>query len=78
MPRINQKNKLLYPELSYRLCGFCYQVHNKLGRFRNEKQYADALEEVLKRYLVSANKELGLIVNFRQNYLSPKKVLVSK
>jgi GxxExxY protein len=119
---------VLYPELSYKICGFCFYVHNKLGRYRNEKQYSDALENVLKennikyqkekplqpsfegekpnrnipdfliedkivldikakpfitkddyfqlrRYLVSCNKRLGLIVNFRQLYLYPKRIL---
>ena len=33
----NDSNKLLYPELSYRITGLCYQVHNKLGRFCREK-----------------------------------------
>ncbi len=123
-----QKIELLYPQLSYKICGICYDVHNKLGRFRNERQYADAFEELLrqnqirhkreisltpsfqgeverrnipdfiiedsivvdfkakriitkedyfqmKRYLQSCNKRLGLIINFRQYYLSPKRVL---
>lgn len=129
MQRIILKNiKILYPELSYIICGLCYKVHNQLGRYRNEKQYADALENLLKekrinyvreailppsfngehsrrnipdfiiedkividlkakriitkddyfqmkRYLISYNKELGILVNFRQSYLSSKRVL---
>jgi len=47
MPRII-KNNVLYPELSYRLNGLFFRIHNELGRFRNEKQYADALESALK------------------------------
>jgi GxxExxY protein len=122
------KNNIVHPELSYKTCGLCFYVHNKLGRYRNERQYADAIEELLKenkigyvrekalppsfkgekeernipdfiiddrivleikakpfiakddyfqlrRYLVSCNKKLGLIVNFRQKYLYPKRVL---
>ena len=128
------KNKtfkqILYPELSYRICGLCYKVHNELGKFCNEKQYADALENLLKsekmnyhreislppsfegekerrnisdfiidniiivdlkakriitkddyyqmkRYLSAFKKELGLIINFREHYLKPKRVLNS-
>ena len=126
MPRIN--NKIIFPELSYKICGLCFYAHNQLGRYRNEKQYADCLEKLLsknnlnytrekpipasfdgererrnipdfviddriivdlkaksltlkedyfqmRRYLVSYNKELGLIINFRQKYLFPKRVL---
>lgn len=127
MPRIKNVN-IIYPELSYNVCGLCFYVHNKLGRYLNEKQYADALENLLKeskikyirekallssfkgekerrnipdfivedkividikakpfitkedyfqmrRYLISSKKKLGLIINFRQKYLYPKRVL---
>jgi len=126
MLRINKN--ILYPELSYKICGICFYIHNKLGRYRNEKQYADAFDNLLKennityerekalpssfpgekerrnipdfvidnkvivdlkakpfitkedyfqmrRYLISYDKELGLIINFRQKYLYPKRVL---
>lgn len=125
---MQQMQKVLYPELSYKVYGLCFGVHNKLGQFRSEKSYADALEEALKiagisyqreqslsasfvgendrrnipdfliedkiildikakriitkedyyqmkRYLVASNKKLGLIINFRQKYLSPKRIL---
>ena len=127
MPQIKDLSKVLYPELSYKVYGLCFKVHNELGRFRNEKQYADALEHAfrdskiiyereiplaisfagektrrnipdfliegkiildlkaktiitkedyfqMQRYLISANKRLGIIVNFRQKYLIPKRV----
>jgi GxxExxY protein len=126
MQRINEK--ILHPELSYKICGLCFKIQNELGRYRNEKQYADAFESLLKenkvnykrefalpasfegekdrrnipdfivedkiivdfkakniptkedyfqmkRYLVSYDKELGLIVNFRQKYIYPKRIL---
>ena len=129
MPQM--KDKIIYPELSYIICGLCFSIHNNLGRFRSEKSYADALEELfkreklnykrefaffpsfegeanrrnipdfliddkivldvkakrlvtkedyyqMKRYLISGDKKLGLIVNFRQKYLSPKRILNSE
>jgi len=122
------ENGLIYPELSYKICGLGFKVHNDLGRYRNEKQYGDAFENLLKghgisykrefalevsfngekprrcivdfivedkiviefkareavlkddyfqilRYLVSCNKKLGIVFNFRQKYLRPKRVL---
>ena len=124
---LRNKN-ILYPELSYRLNKLFFETHNNLGRYRNEKQYADYFEKLLRRdnikylreyallpsfdgekerrniidfivddkiiiefktktiitkddyfqvqrYLVSANKELGVIVNFRQVTIKPKRVL---
>ena len=127
MPRII-KNNILHAEISYKLNGIFFKIHNELGRFRNEKQYADALEYKLnlnninyqrekalpesfsgenknrnipdfivedkiiidikakrlitksdyfqmKRYLVSSGKNLGIIVNFRQRFLTPKRIV---
>lgn len=129
MSRI-QKEKVLYPELSYQLCGLCFGVHNTLGMFRSEKSYGDLLEYSLQsahipfvreyeippsfvgenegrnkvdfliadsvvlelkaipfvgkkeyyqmqRYLQASKKKLGIIVNFRQRYLRPKRVVCS-
>lgn len=128
MPVIRKKDKILYPELSYLVCGLCFKIHNELGPFRSEKQYGDALENLfkannlnykrenelllsfegekarrnitdfiiddkiileikaknmitrddyyqIKRYLVSANKKLGILVNFRRKTLQPKRIL---
>lgn len=41
--------EIVYKELSYRINGLLFEVHNKLGRFCREKQYSDALENLLKR-----------------------------
>lgn len=119
--------QILYSQLSYELTGICFKIHNTLGRFCSERQYADALEELLKekkipyqrefelntntiqgnrvdffidhkiivdlkakkfitkedyyqmqRYLQCSNLELGLIINFRNTYLKPKRVLNTK
>lgn len=122
--------KLIYPELSYKITGILFAAHNELGRYRNEKQYADAIENYLKkykipyerekilpssfegeekgrnkvdfliknkiileikakpfvsnddyrqvrRYLVTLNRKLGILVNFRQRYIKPKRILNS-
>jgi len=57
--------KIIYPELSYKLTGLLYETHNHLGKYRNEKQYADYFEGLLK----------GIIVNFRCQSLAPKRIL---
>ncbi len=123
-------SKVIYPELSYKLTGIFFSVHNEQGRFCNEKQYADAVEDYLKklgleyerekvlpssfpneskgrnkvdfvvqgkivleikakrtleredyyqvkRYLSALDRKLGVIVNFRDRYLRPKRILNS-
>lgn len=121
---------IVCPKTSYLLTGCCFEVHNNLGRFLSERQYADALEKIFNekeiefqreyeltslskdipqgsradffikspegqiileikakrlitkedfyqmlRYLKSTNIKLGLIVNFRNRYLKPKRII---
>lgn len=124
------EDKVIYKDLSYKITGLLFRVHRELGRFRNEKQYADYFEKLLKdedikyqreygfkdsqygkdktrcicdfvvedkiilefksanfiskndyyqakRYLITLNLKLAIIINFRQYRLSPKRVLNS-
>ena len=57
---MQQINKVLYPELSYKICGLCFEAHNKLGRFKSEKSYADFLEVLLKENNVQYTREKAL------------------
>ena len=125
-----RREKPIRYELSYKMTGVLFAAHNELGRFRGERQYADAIEKYLKlygigherervlpvsfdgessgrnkvdfliedkiivevkekrilgkddyyqtkRYLVSLGKKLGILVNFRDKFLKPRRVLNS-
>lgn len=37
----DKKEKMIYPELSYKLTGILFETHNSIGRFGREKQYCD-------------------------------------
>jgi GxxExxY protein len=116
--------KIIEKDLSYKLGKIFFEIHDELGRFCRERQYADALAEKLSgrgisftrelpiktanrksnfadflienrilvelkvkpfiekqdyyqilRYLEILDIELGLLVNFRDRYLKPKRVL---
>jgi len=41
--------KVLYKDLSYQLNGLLFKTHKDLGRYRNEKQYSDYFEDLLKQ-----------------------------
>ncbi|HVY35724.1 MAG TPA: GxxExxY protein [Candidatus Paceibacterota bacterium] len=120
---------IIHKELSYRVNGILFDVHNQLGRFCREKKYGDlfetklrnekmvfereravAVEEIkreftnkvdfvisntllvdlkakpivtkddyyqMNRYLNACGYDFGLIVNFRNKYLKPIRVIRS-
>ena len=49
--------KIIYKELSYRINGIIFTVRKELGRYKNEKQYADAIEKELQKREVSYVRE---------------------
>jgi GxxExxY protein len=57
-------SKLIYPEFSYKINGILFTVHNELGRFCNEKQYADAVEAYLKKFDIDYEREKVLPPSF--------------
>ncbi len=123
----NEDGKIVYKDLSYKINGILFAVHNDLGRFGREKQYGDLFETYLKaenikyareyplpvigiknsftnkvdfaidsrilidikakplvtkadyyqmnRYLEASKFKLGLVVNFRNRYLKPIRVI---
>ena len=58
------RKNVLYPELSYFIVGLCYKIHNELGRYRNEQEYADALEMLLRENKIRYNREAALNPSF--------------
>lgn len=63
----NDTNKIIYPELSYQLTGLSFKVQNNLGRYCREKQYADALETLLKENNIQFIREKSLPVEMISN-----------
>lgn len=62
--RTTQTGKVVYPDLSYRINGILFRVRKQLGRFRNEKQYCDAIEVALKEAGIYYEREKVLPPSF--------------
>jgi len=58
------KSNIIYSDLSYKINGILFQIHNKLGKYYNEKQYCDLLEEYLKESKLIYEREKILPVSF--------------
>ena len=55
-----KNNKIIYPDLSYKITGILFDVHNELGQYAREKQYGDLLEKKLKEIKLSYKRELPI------------------
>lgn len=63
-PNIQIKDKVIFPKLSYEICGVLFKVHNNLGRYSQEKHYSILLEKFLKERGIKFEREK--IINFNQ------------
>jgi len=59
-----QNKDIIYPELSYKISGILFGVRKNLGRYKNEKQYSDAIEEELKKNNIDYEREKVLPESF--------------
>ena len=57
---VKVSEKVIYPELSYKITGLLFEIHNSLGRYCKEKQYAKALEQLLIESDISYKRESPL------------------
>lgn len=59
------KNNLVYAGLSYKITGLLFEVHNELGIYCNEKQYADLFEAKLRENNYKHEREKILPESFQ-------------
>ncbi len=53
-----EKNKIIYPELSYKIVGILFKVHSELGNKYQEKYYQRAIAIELEKQGILFKKEL--------------------
>lgn len=69
--------EILYPELSYKITGLCFQVQEELGRFAKEKQFCDRLELKFKENGISYRREAVLVgTGNRVDFIADDKILL--
>ena len=67
-------NNLIHGNLSYILNGIFFKVQNELGRFSTERQYADAVEELLKETDILYEREKEIPIKFGEKELKGNRV----
>lgn len=59
--------KVVYPELSYKIIGILFEVYNQLGFGYHEKIYQRAIAEALKENNLKFQRELPVKLKFKDN-----------
>jgi len=60
---------LLYPELSYKLIGILFKIHNKLGAGYQEKYYQRALEKEFTINSIPFKREVLVNLEYNNEYI---------
>ena len=66
---ITNKEKIIYPELSYILMGILFEIQNKLGTKYQEKHYQKAIEIKLKTLKIPYKREKRAELEFENEKL---------
>lgn len=62
---MKDKKDLIYPELSYKIVGLLYAVHNHFGGGLREKSYEKALEIAFKESGIAYKSQMNVPLKFR-------------
>jgi GxxExxY protein len=62
--RIPNESRIVLKDESYKLMGLLFEIHKKLGPIYKEKNYQDAIEEILKREKIPYEREKKIILKF--------------
>ena len=60
----SNKSRIMLKNESYKLMNLLFEVHNKLGPIYKEKNYQDAIEQILKRESISYEREKNVKLKF--------------
>lgn len=69
---ILQRQDLLYPELSYRIVGSAFDVHNELGSGHSEKYYQKALAEAFSKNNLKFKEQISFPISYNNKMIGRK------
>jgi len=80
----SNKSRIMLKDESYKIMGLLFEIHNKLGSIYKEKNYQDAIEEILKREKISYEREKNItlklenleVSNFYADFIINNQILI--
>jgi GxxExxY protein len=66
--------KVIYKELSYKLIGIMFDVYNELGHGYKEITYEKAIEQYLKFYKISYNRQVSYLIAIKGEIVSRRRI----
>ena len=70
MKAIVRRDDLIYPELSYKLIGYAYEVFEELGPGHSEKTYQRAYSVQLRKYNHKFDEQVYYPIRFKDEIIS--------
>lgn len=70
------RGEIIYKDLSYRVTGACFFVHNQYGRYLREKQYGDLLENAFRMQNIPYKREIADQNGNRLDFLVDDKIII--
>lgn len=75
--RVETQREFLYGDLTYKLNGILFSVHNELGLYAREKQYGDLLEKRFKEQNIKYAREVNVAdTGNRMDFLIDDKIII--
>ncbi len=66
---MKKDSELVYPELSYKIVGFLFEVYNTIGPGHKEKVYEEAVSSLLTENGIKHNRQVYFPVKFRNKVI---------
>ncbi len=65
--KVTNIERVIYPELSYKIVGILFKVHNELGSGYQEKYYSRAIEQEFVKEGIKFDKEVKVCLKYNGN-----------
>jgi GxxExxY protein len=70
------RTDIIHPELSFKINGILFKVRREMGKYKNEKQYCDAIEQEMKCASINYEREKRLDIRNKIDFLVEGEIIL--